>query len=1062
MFATWKGRFVGRIERFFYNYTCFVYRHPWKFIWVTLLLSLSVGTLTFFRQKEFDTEINFAMPDSKAVKARELYEKHFGQWPRDAAVVASAVDPDDNLLTKEHLDELRALTDDIANVTVKVDGRSWRFEDICARDGTGECDMATVFMVYGEDSEDRYGTPLNYPRHPSIRHGGLFPWPVAFLMGNITVEDVNGRQKATRASSFIFRWAVTPDAAPKAAILQWEKAFLHKVMDWTPEFRDKHGIELLRYARRTPEDELANSFYPLMEFLIRMGCCGLVVGIYCVVANLSGFGNGHKSKLVPAIMGLVSAVLGSFLGFGIVYSAGFKHVVTMEVTPYLCMGIGVNDLLVILNAYAPASQIEADPMKKCARTMKDSGLAITITTLANVIAFGIGASTGYTAVVNFCVLTAVALGFVYIYALTFFLPFLCLDARREACSPPSYLKGYFGVGRGGTAKGDATPSTNIMSGDSSKPEVSPPASTQAFSPQPEGDRDIAFPTIETIDLGPSGDYDVEEAGKTTTLTPIREEEEASDAAEAVTEISAVASGVHELVALQVLQQEDRIQQKLRQRRQRRQPAAGSAATHEANHAPDVEAQAPRQESEADSKTAGPPCSGFFSVQLAKPADSSPVSVDVEEPRGLHGKWMRLYFRRFWGRWLTIPAVKVFVVALWLTYVGLCGFSASKLRVEFEVSNTAPYGSYFIDFLGGVDEAFGGFNLPGVLLYSEKQHWWTKATREAFMEFEDELTRVEGVHPETQSGLYRFYEFYSRTPELLQELNEMENDPKAFSDKLRQWMNRTMITSTPFKLFKTDFNFNDDGELEAYKTKFFMRAYSDPPLGGAPLMQRIRDKCDRVKRDHGITVATFTDAFVYYESDLILVPQTLVQLSAALVGVLLVSIFLLHGAITCALVLVMLISIDLGVFGFMTVFDLPLNLITSINLVVSIGFSVDFTTHICHAYTLAVGRTPNHRMVETMALMGAPVFSGGMSTFLALTPFLIVQRSYSYDSWCLMMILVVACGVLHALVFLPVILSLLPISKARNRTNSQPNQAPTEARGQAAKGQDNKGAVSLPA
>ena len=62
--------------------------------------------------------------------------------------------------------------------------------------------------------------------------------------------------------------------------------------------------------------------------------------------------------------------------------------------------------------------------------MRHAGVAITITSVTDLMAFGIGASTVLPAMSSFCVYAAVGILFVFFYMITFFLGWFNVDQRR--------------------------------------------------------------------------------------------------------------------------------------------------------------------------------------------------------------------------------------------------------------------------------------------------------------------------------------------------------------------------------------------------------------------------------------------------------------------------------------------------------------------------------------------------------------------------------------------------------------------------------------------------------
>ena len=63
-------------------------------------------------------------------------------------------------------------------------------------------------------------------------------------------------------------------------------------------------------------------------------------------------------------------------------------------------------------------------------------------------------------------------------------------------------------------------------------------------------------------------------------------------------------------------------------------------------------------------------------------------------------------------------------------------------------------------------------------------------------------------------------------------------------------------------------------------------------------------------------------------------------------------------------------------GLMYVWDVPLNSISMINLVMAIGFAVDYSAHIAHSFVFSTESNPEKRVVNALKTVGASVIMGG--------------------------------------------------------------------------------------
>lgn len=88
----------------------------------------------------------------------------------------------------------------------------------------------------------------------------------------------------------------------------------------------------------------------------------------------------------------------------------------------------------------------------------------------------------------------------------------------------------------------------------------------------------------------------------------------------------------------------------------------------------------------------------------------------------------------------------------------------------------------------------------------------------------------------------------------------------------------------------------------------------------------------------------------------------------------------------------------------------------------IGFSVDFTAHICYTYMSSKAKNPDDRVREALYSLGLPICQGSFSTILGVVALLLAD-SYIFLVFFKMVFLVIFFGAMHGLFLLPVLLSL---------------------------------------
>ena len=167
---------------------------------------------------------------------------------------------------------------------------------------------------------------------------------------------------------------------------------------------------------------------------------------------------------------------------------------------------------------------------------------------------------------------------------------------------------------------------------------------------------------------------------------------------------------------------------------------------------------------------------------------------------------------------------------------------------------------------------------------------------------------------------------------------------------------------------------------------------------------------------------FHPYFIYVDQYLEIMPQTIQSVLVTSAFMMVISFIMIPNPMCSLWVAFSILSIEAGVLGYMTWWGVNLDGIALINLIMCIGFSVDFSAHICYHYMSEEGRSPEERISASLYALGLPIIQGAISTILGVIG-LAFAPSYVYVTFFKMMFLVIFLGVAHGLILLPVLLSL---------------------------------------
>nr|XP_022331703.1 patched domain-containing protein 3-like [Crassostrea virginica] len=229
--------------------------------------------------------------------------------------------------------------------------------------------------------------------------------------------------------------------------------------------------------------------------------------------------------------------------------------------------------------------------------------------------------------------------------------------------------------------------------------------------------------------------------------------------------------------------------------------------------------------------------------------------------------------------------------------------------------------------------------------------------------------------------------------------------------------RNYIKDSP--QFHNDIVFTKDFS-QITSSKFYLKSKNikSTTMQGA-LMLRLRELSKLAE----ISCFFYTPAFIFYEQYVQIWPSTWQTVGAALGAMIVITIIFMPHPLMVFVVSLTLVNILLGIFGCMYYWDLTLSSITMIHLVMSVGFSVDFSVHICHAFLNIRSEDQNKVLPKAFDIIGGPVLHAAFSSLLGIA-MLGFTKSYIFQSFGKVMFLVIAFGLFHTAFVLPLVLWVL--------------------------------------
>ncbi|XP_017514095.1 NPC1-like intracellular cholesterol transporter 1 isoform X2 [Manis javanica] len=234
-------------------------------------------------------------------------------------------------------------------------------------------------------------------------------------------------------------------------------------------------------------------------------------------------------------------------------------------------------------------------------------------------------------------------------------------------------------------------------------------------------------------------------------------------------------------------------------------------------------------------------------------------------------------------------------------------------------------------------------------------------------------------------------------------------------------------------YSTSVNLGPDGQILASRFMAYHKPlknsqdYTEALRAARALAANITAHLRKVPgTDPAFKVFPYTITNVFYEQYLTVAPEGLFTLSLCLVPTFAVCYLLLGMDLHSGLLnLLSIIMILVDTVGFMALGGISYNAVSLINLVTAVGISVEFVSHITHSFAISTKPTRLERATEATVSMGSAVFAGVAMTNLPGILVLGLAKAQLIQIFFFRLnLLITGLGLLHGLVFLPVILSYL--------------------------------------
>ena len=337
------------------------------------------------------------------------------------------------------------------------------------------------------------------------------------------------------------------------------------------------------------------------------------------------------------------------------------------------------------------------------------------------------------------------------------------------------------------------------------------------------------------------------------------------------------------------------------------------------------------------------------------------SCNIKSTVSITDRVMHIY-----GTYLLKWPVKLCVLVLSLSMVGFGIYGCLHIENELTRSSLALPGSYFLDYINTFEKNYPQ-TIPVSIQVTSPVDYSSPAVRK-------EIAKSVNVAYNTGYYLSRNISWIANFEEFVTRFNVPSNGAN-FTTALS-----TFLSIPEFRQHKLNVITDSFNNIVASRLIVFYKDNSKSEFHKDAMVTLRND----LKSKLGVDVTIASSFFIYFEQYAVVVNEVTWNLVAVTAVVIIIMFpFCIHPLIVLILT-VCFVSLIIELFGLMYLWHVQLNSLAMINLVMAIGFAVDYSSHVAHAFVISREDTPNQRIIHALGSVGSSVLLGGASTFLGMS------------------------------------------------------------------------------
>ncbi|XP_078513969.1 patched domain-containing protein 1 [Lissotriton helveticus] len=400
------------------------------------------------------------------------------------------------------------------------------------------------------------------------------------------------------------------------------------------------------------------------------------------------------------------------------------------------------------------------------------------------------------------------------------------------------------------------------------------------------------------------------------------------------------------------------------------------------------------------------------------AKFSDDTADSEETNSYESHLLVCFLKHYYCDWITNTYVKPFVVLFYLVYISFALMGYLQVNEGSDLSNLVATETRTITYTAAQQKYFSNYSpVIGFYIY-ESIEYWNTSVQEDVLEYTKGFVRIS------------WFESYLN---YLRKLNMSTGLPKKnFTDTLRF----AFLKTPQYAHFSEDIiipkKYINEPEVVASRMFLVAKTMETNREELYDLLETLR----KLSLTSKVKFIVFNPSFVYMDRYASSVGAPLQNACISALFLSFFSAFLVANSLINFWITLTVVSVEFGVIGFMTLWNVELDCISVLCLIYGINYTVDNCAPLISTFILGKDFTRTKWVKNALEVHGVAILQSYLCYTVGLIPLAAVPSNLTHTLFrCLFLIAFVTF--FHCFAILPVILTFVPPSKKKRKEKTNP-------------------------